>query len=274
MHVDLARLMAVQPFLRKVPYGVVIHGVEVWQALDSRRRAALEHAAAIFANSHHTVQKARDANSWLPEVRVVWLGALEQGVPAPRQKSPVVLILGRMARAERYKGHDVLIDAWPQVLSAVPDAQLLVAGKGDDRSRLEARAAGCASIRFIGFVPDGERARLLRSSTVLVSISTDEGFGLVAVEAAASGLPVIALRGTVTEELFPGGCGHVLLDSAEPKALAEALIGLLTDDERARAIGAAGMRRARDVFTIDHFHHRLRTAMAPLSSTRSQGQSL
>jgi glycosyltransferase involved in cell wall biosynthesis len=267
-HVDLARLMLVVPFLRSVPYGVLIYGVEVWRPLDRWRRAALENATAVFAISDYTVKRAREANPWLPEARVVWLGAGEPRAAGPAERNPVVLILGRMARSERYKGHDALIAAWAGVLSAVPGAQLVIAGDGDDRTRLEALATGCASIRFTGFLPDNERERLLHTAAVLVSISTGEGFGLAAVEAAACGLPVIALRGTVTEELFPDASGHVLLDSAEPQALAEALIGLLTDRERARAIGAAGMRRVRDVFTIDQFHGRLRAAIRPLLSVR------
>src|SRR5262249_27860584 len=154
------------------------------------------------------------SNPWLPETRVVWLGASARPSSAIFAKRPVVLMLGRMASSERYKGHDVLIEAWPQVLSAVPGAELVIVGEGDERGPLEARGAGCSSIRFTCFLPDREREDLLRSSAVLVSISTAEGFGLAAVEAAGSGVPVIALRGTVTEELFPGSSGHVLLESA------------------------------------------------------------
>src|SRR5262249_37924395 len=141
-------------------------------------------------------------------------------------------------------------------------------GGGDDRERLERKAAGVPSIRFTGFLTDDERNRLLDSSTVLVSISTGEGFGLAAVKAAWSGMPVVALKGTVTEELFPDGCGHVLPDSAEPGPLASALIGLLSDAERARAIGAAGLQRVREAFTLTHFHQRLRAAVPLLSSSR------
>src|SRR5262249_42413047 len=108
---------------------------------------------------------------------------------------PIVLILARMASMERYKGHDALLDAWPRVLAVVPDAQLIIAGDGDDRARLEARAAGNVSIRFTGFLSDEHRERLLRSAAVLVAISTGEGFGLAALEATASGLPVVGLLG-------------------------------------------------------------------------------
>jgi phosphatidylinositol alpha-1,6-mannosyltransferase len=267
-HVDLARVMAVLPFMRHVPYGVMIHGVEAWRPLDRWRRECLERATAVLAFSEHTVKKAREANPWLPDVRVVWLGAPERKAPERARTIPTVLVLGRMASSERYKGHDAVIDAWTQVLAAVPDARLVIAGGGDDRQRLESKAAGNPSIRFTGFLTDEERDRLLDTATVLVSISTGEGFGLAAVEAASSGIPVVALKGTVTEELFPQGCGHVLLDAAEPQPLADALIGLLSDAERARAIGAAGLRRVQEAFTLDHFHQRLRAAVPLFSSTR------
>jgi phosphatidylinositol alpha-1,6-mannosyltransferase len=207
-------------------------------------------------------------NPWLPDVRVVWLGAAERQKPERAGTTPTVLVLGRMASSERYKGHDAVIDAWPRILAAVPTARLVIAGGGDDRERLEHKAAGTPSIRFTGFLSDEERDRLLASSTVLVSISTGEGFGLAAVEAASSGLPVVALKGTVTEELFPNGCGHVLLDSAELQPLAEALVGLLSDAGRASAIGAAGLRRVQEAFTLDQFRQRLRAAVPLFSSAR------
>jgi len=269
-HVDLARVMFVLPFLRNVPYAVLIYGIEVWRPLDRWTRMSLERAAAILSISGHTVKKARVTNPWLPDAKVVWLGAAERSISVRPRLKPIVLILGRMASAERYKGHDALLDAWPRVLAVVPDAQLIIAGDGDDRARLEARAAGTASIRFAGFLSDEHRERLLRSAAVLVAISTGEGFGLAALEGAASGLPVVGLKGTVTEELFPDGCGHVLLETSAPEPLADALTGLLTNVDRARAIGEAGVRRMRGVFTIGHFNQRIRAAMKPFIPTISQ----
>jgi len=267
-HVDLARVMAFLPLPQRVPYGVLVYGVEVWRPLDRWRRACLTRASAILAISEYTVKKARDANPWLPDAHVVWLGAAERKPSARTGSTPTVLVLGRMASSERYKGHDAVIDVWPRVLAAVPNARLVIAGGGDDRDRLERKAAGKPSIRFTGFLTDDERDRLLDSSTVLVSISTGEGFGLAALEAASSGIPVVALKGTVTEELFPQGCGHVLLDAPDADPLADALIGLLSDVERARSIGAAGLQRVREAFTLDHFHRRLRDAVPLFSSAR------
>jgi len=267
-HVDLARLMAVAPWLRGIPYGVLIYGIEVWRPLDGPRRRALEGAAALFSISEYTVRKARESNPWLPEPRIVWLGAPEAPVDERRDVKPIALVLGRMAAAERYKGHDALIDAWPRVAQSVPGALLVIVGDGDDRGRLEARAAGQRSIVFTGFLSDASRQELLESAAMLVSISTGEGFGLAAIEAAACGVPVVAMKGTVTDELFPDGSGHVLLDSSDPGPLADALVALLTDADRARAIGAAGRRRVLDAFTTDHFNRRLRAAITPLAAAR------
>jgi phosphatidylinositol alpha-1,6-mannosyltransferase len=268
-HVDLARTMLMLPFLRHVPYAVVIHGVEVWRPLDRRRRAALENAAAILANSEFTVTKAREMNAWLPRVTVIWLGAAERAVTVRHSSPPTVLILGRMMSTERYKGHDALIEAWPSVVAAVPAARLVIAGDGDDRVRLQARADQCAGVTFTGFLSDEARDQLLCSASVLVSISTGEGFGLVAVEAAAAGLPIVGIKSTVTEELFPDGCGHVLLDSVAAGPLAEALTRLLTDADLAHSIGEAGRNRMRSTFTLAHFNERVRRAVQPLLATAS-----
>jgi phosphatidylinositol alpha-1,6-mannosyltransferase len=262
-HVDLARAMLVMPFLRNVPYAVLIYGVEVWNPLDRWRRAVLERAAAVLAVSNHTVQKAREANPWLPDAKVIWLGTVERSGPLRRRTEPIVLILGRMASTERYKGHDALIDSWPLVLSAVPAARMVIVGTGDDRHRLEARVAGIASITFTGFLPDEARDSLLLSCSILVSISTGEGFGLAGIEAAAAGVPVVGLKGTVTEELFPDGCGHILLDSVDPTALADVLTRLLTDPDLSHDIGEAGRRRVKAVFTIGHFNRRIQEALRP-----------
>lgn len=264
-HLDLARVATLLPSKARIPYGVFIYGVEVWGQLDRRRRVALENATSIFSISEFTVRKARAANPWLPEPRILWLGAASVATAPVAAKRPIVVMLGRMVRAEGYKGHDALIAAWPRVLASVPAAELVIVGDGDDRRRLEAKASPWQSVRFTGFLPDVDLQELLQSCAVLVSISTAEGFGLAAVEAAGYGVPVIALRGTVTEELFPGGCGHVLLDSTEESPLADALIGLLTDTERAGGIGRDGLRRVRESFTMDQFHGRLRAAVQPLA---------
>lgn len=97
---------------------------------------------------------------------------------------------------------------------------LVVAGNGPDSRRLQ-RLAG-PTVRFTGRVSDAEAERLLRSARAVVVTATEE-FGIVAVEAQASGRPVIALRaGGVLETVIEGETG-VFFDRPDPKSLAEAV---------------------------------------------------
>ena len=84
----------------------------------------------------------------------------------PREDSsrPTVLTVGRIAASERYKGHDAILDVWPDVLRRVPDAEYLIVGDGDDRPRLESRVremgiTRLGALRRFGFT--GGTGRLL-----------------------------------------------------------------------------------------------------------------
>jgi len=136
-----------------------------------------------------------------------------------------------------------------------------VVGEGDDRPRLEALAKGLPGVRFTGWVSDAERARLYRESRLLLQPSLREGFGLAAVEAAGAGTPVLGLRGTVIEELFPSG-GVALAESQAPADVAAAAIPILADAGAASRAGAAGAARVGERFLESHFIERVRVALA------------
>ena len=141
-HVHLAAIHHLLPRLQGVPYGVFLHGIEVWEPLVGRRRKALLRANILLSNSATTLEAARSVNPWLPEVQVTWLGVprRETAVRAG-ELPPVGLIVGRMASFERLKGHDPVLDAWPEVRKSIPVANLLIVGSGDDQARLRRRTA-------------------------------------------------------------------------------------------------------------------------------------
>lgn len=263
-HVDLSAIHALVPGLGSVPHAVFLHGTEVWRPLSGRRRQALERAAALLANSAFTVAEARRHNPWLPPVVVTHLGVAAGGAGPPAgDRPPVALMVGRMSSRERYKGHAEMLAAWPAIRAAVPAAELLVVGQGDDRARLEALAGGLPGVRFTGWIPDPERVRLARTCRLLLQPSLREGFGLAAVEAAVAATPVLGLRGTVLEELFPATGSVALAASQAPADLAAAAIPLLSDGGQATRMGAAGQLLARDRYLEQHFLARLRAALAP-----------
>jgi phosphatidylinositol alpha-1,6-mannosyltransferase len=263
-HVHLAVLHEMVPKFRNIPYAVFIHGVEVWQSLGGRRREALLGASVIVANSATTVAATRRANPWLPDVEVAWLGirAASRQVD-PGKLPPDTLIVGRMSSPERYKGHDAVMDAWPLIRAAVPEAQLTIIGTGSDEPRLRRRVEQehLAGIRFLGRVSDEERDRAYCSSRLLFYPSEQEGFGLAGIEAASFGVPFMGLAGTVTAELFPHGNGVVLAKNLTPDSIAQAAIPVLTDSRLVSDLGEAARRRVQSTFLEEHFATRFRAAL-------------
>ena len=266
-HVHLAVLHATIPSLRAIPYAVFLHGAEVWEPLVGRRREALLGASLLLTNSATTEAAARIVNPWLPKLEVVWLGV--HGQPGPTDLTavpPVGLIVGRMVSSERLKGHDAVMDAWPEIRTAVPDAKLLIVGTGDDERRLRGRVKNehLLGIEFCGRLHNAERDRMYRSSRLLFYPSRQEGFGLAAVEAASFGVPVLGLAGTVVEELFPDGTGILLARNWARRSIAQAAIPVLADSQLAKAVGSAAWTRVQNNFLEEHFTERFRRVLAKL----------
>lgn len=266
-HVDLAILHAIIPRLQAVPYAVFLHGIEIWKPIVGRRREALLGANLLLINSATTAAETRVFNPWLPKVEVTWLGVERQNEIADAGTNPPVgLIVGRMADSERLKGHDAVMDAWPLIKSAIPDARLKIVGTGNDKSRLQKRADAehLAGVEFCGRIDDAQRNQMYRSSRLLFYPSKQEGFGLAGVEAASFGIPSLGLAGTVTEELFPAGMGAVIAKDLSKESIAEAAIPVFRNAQLARELGRAASARVNAVFLKEHFTDRLRRALAPL----------
>jgi len=227
----------------------------------------------LLANSHTTVEETRAVNPWLPEVKVTLLGVPRRTRHAtPGKLSPQALIVGRIASAERLKGHDVVLDAWGEIARAVPHARLVIAGDGNDRARLEKRVAreNLKGVEFVGRITDRERDELYLRSRLLFYISRQEGFGLAGAEAAAAGVPLVGLAGTVMQELFPNGDGAVLLKDLRPATIAAAVVPVLTRDDFANSLGQAARARVEACFTDEHFKARFREQIKPfLNSMRT-----
>lgn len=169
---------------------------------------------------------------------------------------PVVLAVGRL---EPQKGLQHLMAAMPLVASALPDVVALVAGKdGRSRPRLLQQAAGSGcDVRFLGHRTDV--ADLLAAADVLCFPSEREGFGGVLIEALAVGCPVVASGiPTTVEVLGAGGNGVGLVTAvADPSALSEALVEVLTDADAAESRARRGRARFEEHFTIAHVTHEM-----------------
>lgn len=264
-----ARLEALLPPALCAPYGVFLHGVEVFRELSPLAARTLEGARVLLTNSRYTRERARPFLGAAAErVEVLPLALEERPVSGDvdaellaRAGEGFFLIAGRMSRSERYKGHDLLLRALAK-LEDEPRARLLVAGGGDDRERLaaESRTLGLADrVTFLGFVKEATLAALYERCLALVMPSRDEGFGLVYLEAMRAGKPAIGARGSAAEEVLADGEAGLLVETHDAEELAQALRSLLRDGELRARLGAAGRAR----FEARHRFDRFASNLAP-----------
>ena len=249
-------------------YVVWMHGIEVWEKLRPDHYVALRRARLVLVNSHYTLDRFQALHGALPQARVCWLATENDTAPAAHEPhgGPLsVLALSRIDVEDAYKGHNALIAAWPQVLAAVPEAKLVIAGDGSGRSALEARARDLGlgdAILFTGFVREEELPRLWASADVFAMPSRKEGFGLVYVEAMRHGIPVVASVHDAGSEVNVDGETGFNVDLDQDGMLADRLIELLSDNSLRMRLGAGGLARWQARFRYDSFKARLGAILA------------
>jgi len=185
--------------------------------------------------------------------------------------APVIVSLGRMVARKNLR---LLIEAMPAVRRALPGTRLLLGGTGPERESLMARAGELdlatgpeAAVLFPGRIADGEMAAHYSLADVfclpsLASRKDVEGFGIVYLEAGACEVPVVGGRaGGVPDAVADGETG-LLIDPASRSELEGALIALLSDRERRRAMGRRARERILKDFTWDACADRMLACMA------------
>lgn len=181
---------------------------------------------------------------------------------------PVVVCVSRLVPR---KGQDTLLRAWPRVVAAVPGAALLLVGGGPYRHRLRRLAdhLGVGSaVTLTGSVRWHELPALFDAGDVFAMPCRTrlggldvEGLGLVYLEAAACGLPVVAGdSGGAPEAVLPGETGYVV-DGRSVATVADRIVGLLDDPVRARAMGRRGRRWVCEAWGWDAVAARLRALL-------------
>lgn len=160
-------------------------------------------------------------------------------------------IIGSVARLVPVKGLRYLVEAMPAILRRCPAAHLVLAGDGDERPMLArlGREHGIADrVHLLGFRPDAAAVTAALNAFVLPSLN--EGQGRVLVTAMALGVPIVATKVGGVPEVVEDGRQGLLVPSADPQALAEAVAALLTQPEYAAVLGASGRSRA-PLFSVE-----------------------
>jgi glycosyltransferase involved in cell wall biosynthesis len=176
-------------------------------------------------------------------IRVIYPG-IDTGVftPAAQDRSPTPLF-AYLGRLKRYKGVDIVLRAFAQVRD--PSARLEIAGTGDYREELERLAASLdlgERVRFLGFVDEDAKLRLLRQAWALAFASPKEGWGITNFEAAACGTPVIASNSPGLRESVVDGRTGFLVEHEDVHAMAAAMTRIASSASLVSSLGEEARR--------------------------------
>lgn len=254
--------------VQKTPHVATVHGSDLSlvcrypRLLGGLCRFILRHSDAVTVNSRFNRDRLLAvAPAAQDKISVIPMGVPpgHPGVPGKERpghpgSDPVILSVGRLIR---WKGFSFLIAAMPSVIERYPDARLVIAGDGPDRLLLgeQVRELGLERhVRFTGHLPRTDLDDLFRSATVFVlpsiTLGTDtEGLGVVLLEAMAAGCPVVATNTGGIPDIITDGETGFLVPEQDPRALAGAIVRLLSDGKLRDTIGMNGLIRAAEKFS-------------------------
>jgi phosphatidylinositol alpha-1,6-mannosyltransferase len=269
------------------PYGVVLHGAEVTipgRVPGTRRllnRVLAGSAGVIAAGGYPAAEGERSLRTPLPPCTIVPPGvnverfrpqtAAEKTATRARLRLPADgPLVTSVSRLVPRKGMDTLIRASVELRVDHPDLTVAIAGKGRDTGRLQKLIDQLgAPVTLLGRISDDDLVDLYAAGDVFSMLCRtrwggleQEGFGIVFLEAAASGVPQVAGRsGGANEAVEHDETGLVVDDPDDPTAAAEAIGSLLADPERRAAMADAGRRRAEAEFSYEKLAERLGRAI-------------
>lgn len=277
-HVNLAPLVQLLCRPLGIPYTVLTYGKEVWTTLPKRDREALHQADQIWTISRYSRDRACEANGLNPD-KVRFLPCVVNGdyfTPGVKSETllkqyglvnhKVLMTVARLWSGDIYKGVDVTIRALPAIAQVFPEVKYLVIGRGDDQPRLAQLAKDLGvedQVVFAGFVPTEALVEHYRLADAYV-MPSQEGFGIVYLEAMACGVPVLSGDADGSADPLQDGKLGWQVPHRDPEAVAHACIEMLKGCEQVDGIprdrrcdGAWLREQAIALFGRDALTHKL-----------------
>lgn len=193
-------------------------------------------------------------------VRVIHNGIdVEFFRPMPKYVQPTVLYLNRF---RRYKRPDLAVRIFALVRKRLPEARFLMAGKGPYLESVKRLAAKMGvPVDFLGFVPEEVKAEVMAKSWVVLNTSSKEGWGLVNMEAFASGTPVVGFRVHGMKDSVRDGYNGFLVEYGDVEGAASKVLQILRDRSLRETL-SRNARRFAENFTWDRAAMETLRAMA------------
>jgi len=266
-HANLLAAAWLMSRLRHTKLILIIHGIEAWQPPRSKVLASLfQSVDFVVSVSRLTAERFSSWSKFPLEKCIIQPNCVDltrfESAPPDEQLieryglkgCKVLMTLGRLALKERYKGFDEVMDVLPSLIPRFPNLKYLIVGDGQDRQRLEEKAKVLSigdHVVFAGKIPESDKVAHYNLADAYVMPSSGEGFGIVLIEAAACGVPVIgSIVDGSREALLNGELGQ-LVHPADVDALVKAIVGILSHPgERRRS-------PLLDTFSIGSFQGRV-----------------
>ncbi|HEY9637585.1 MAG TPA: glycosyltransferase [Coleofasciculaceae cyanobacterium] len=258
-----------------IPYWILVYGVDAWWIKDKWKIKALQAADKIVSISSYTRDRLVDEQgispNKIPLLPVTFDASRFKINSKPDYllkrygleiKQPIILTVCRLARADRYKGYDQIIQALPEIRRHIPNVHYILVGKGDDSPRVEQLISQLnlqECVTLTGFVPDHELGDHYNLCDVFAMPSKGEGFGIVYLEALACGKPTLGgSKDGAIDALCQGELG-ALVDPDDLDAITKALIQILQGTYPNSLMYQPELLREKviDYFSIERFNKTL-----------------
>ncbi len=268
-----------------IRYAVTVHGIDVWEIKSKMKIEGLKGAASIISVSHYTEERMVKE---IPELRdkvVVIAPTVDSERFTIAEKSAaliashnlagkkIVLTVARLSKEEGYKGYDKVIRAFPKILAAVPNAHYVIVGNGSDRERMEELVNNLKlehSVTFAGRVTDEVLPDYYNLADVFAMPSKGEGFGIVFIEAAACGIPVIAGNQDGSVDAALNGELGLLINPDSIEEIEQAIIEVLRGTARADFYNKNALREKTVMaFGIQSFKGKIADLITQLESAKN-----
>ena len=229
--------------LTGTPYWAIAHGIEAWNIRHPSLQKALHNADKIICVSNYTRNRLIQEQKLNPEKLSLLANTFDPNRFTISEKpsyllnryklkpeQPIILTVNRLVSQESYRGYDKILEVLPQIRQTFPDVHYIIAGKGDDRPRLEKSIAqqqlqDCVTLA--GFVPDSELCDHYNLCDVFAMPSKFEGFGIVFLEALACGKPVVGGNLDGATDALCGGELGALVNPDDTQEIAKTLVEIL-----------------------------------------------